>query len=410
MKYAVFSIFLLITPSMCFGQTVSGSTYTITGANGVLTAGPASPTKGSTAQVDWDWRQGPTDISIVGGFFNDNVYIGQGWSRTFTPADTGKGEAGSAATWSLAVNNGSPQQVTGNMSWGWAKTSNGTIFGSNIVATTDQNLSNIQATGLEIDIQPGSGTSLNGRSVGLIVNNWTVANPSSAISINVDSGGTWAVGLQCALGSVVEGCVIFPNGAAGGAIFKGTGANPASIYNTSDYLIVNEGTNGFAIKAQNGISNHLVFSSSGSLQLSQYGRGVLTTDASGNVAAGSAPSFIGGNNGAIAISSGTTTYILNCANATFGLCAAVAPLDATVKNLFVVTNTSPGTGQSYMITFATNVSSTALSCTISGAATSCSDKTHSANVIAGQQYTIKLTSSPGAAPVNLTWGAELDTH
>lgn len=410
MKYKTLAALLFITPSVCFGQTVPGPTYTISGADDVLTAGPASPTAGSTAQVDSAWRQGSTDISVVGGFFDDNVYIGQGWARTFTPADTGKGNAGSAATWSLAINNGSPQQVVGNMSWGWAKKNNSVIFGSNIVATTDQNLSNVQATGLEIDIQPGSGTSLNGASAGLIVNNWTVANPSSAISINRDSGGTWAVGLQCAPGSVVEGCVIFPNGAAGGAIFKGSGANSASIYNASDYLIANEGTNGFAIKAQSGVANHLVLSSSGSLQLPQYGRGVLTTDASGNVTAGSAPSFIGGNNGAIAILGGATTYILNCANPTFGLCAAVAPLDATIKNLFVVTNTAAGTGQQYTITFATNISSTALSCTISDAATSCSDKTHSANVIAGQQYTIKLTSSAKAAPVNLTWGAELDTH
>jgi hypothetical protein len=401
---------LLITPSECFGQAVSGSTYTVTGANGVLTAGPASPTTGSAAQVDWDWKQGSTDISVMGGFFNDKVYIGQGWSRTFTSADTGSGNAGSAATWSLAVNNGSPQQITGNMAWAWAKTSNSIVFGSNIVATTDQNLSNVQATGLEIDVQPGSGTSLNGSSAGLIVNNWTVANPSSAISINVDGGGTWAVGLQCNPGSVVEGCVIFPNGAAGGAIFKGTGQNSASIYNSSDYLIANEGTSGLAIKAQNGFSNHLVLSNSGALQLSQYGRGVLTTDASGNVTAGNAPSFIGGNNGAIAIPAGTTTYMLNCANATFGLCAAVAPLDATAKNLFVVTNAAPGTGQQYTITFATNISSTVLSCTISGAATSCSDKIHNANIVAGQQYTVKFTSSAGAAPVNITWGAELDTH
>lgn len=410
MKYQVFAALLSITPSVCFGQTVPVSPHAKSRADEVPTAGPAAPTAGSAAQVDSDWRRGPIDISVVGGFFKDNVYVGQGWSRTFTLADTGKGEAGSAATWSLAVNDGSPQQVTGNMSWGWAKKSNGVVFGSNIVAVTDQNLRNVQATGLEIDIQPGAGTSLNGKSAGLIVNTWTVANPSSAISINVDSGGTWAVGLQCAPGSVVEGCVIFPNGAAGGAIFKGSGANPASIYNSSDYLIANEGTNGFAIKAQNGASNHLALSKSGALQLPQYGRGVLTTDASGNVTAGSAPSFIGGNNGALAIPGGATTYILNCANPTFGLCAAVAPLDATIKNLFVVTNTAAGTGQQYTITFATNISSTALSCTISGTATSCSDKTHSANVIAGQQYTIKLTSSTGAAPVNLTWGAELDTH
>jgi Ca2+/Na+ antiporter len=102
--------------------------------------------------------------------------------------------------------------------------------------------------------------------------------------------------------------------------------------------------------------------------------------------------------------------MLNCANATFGLCAAVAPLDATAKNLFIVTNAAPGTGQQYTITFATNISSTILSCTISGAATSCSDKIHNANIAAGQQYTVKFTSSAGAAPVNITWGAELDTH
>lgn len=129
MKYIVLPMLLLIVPSECFGQTVSGSTYTVTGANGVLTAGPGSPTAGSTAQVDWDWRQGSTDISTIGGFFSDKVYIGQGWSRTFTSSDTGNGNAGSAATWSLAVNNGSPQQVVGNMAWGWAQTSNSVVFG-----------------------------------------------------------------------------------------------------------------------------------------------------------------------------------------------------------------------------------------------------------------------------------------
>jgi hypothetical protein len=70
-----------------------------------------------------------------------------------------------------------------------------------------------------------------------------------------------------------------------------------------------------------------------------------------------------------------------------------APATATVKNFTVQLSVAPGTGNSIAFTWRDNATSTAITCTVSGSATSCSDLTHSFTASAGDFLDIQAVTS-----------------
>jgi hypothetical protein len=70
-----------------------------------------------------------------------------------------------------------------------------------------------------------------------------------------------------------------------------------------------------------------------------------------------------------------------------------APAAATVKNFTVQLSNAPGTGNSIAFTWRDNATSTAITCTVSGSATSCSDLTHSFTASAGDLLDIRAVTS-----------------
>jgi hypothetical protein len=70
-----------------------------------------------------------------------------------------------------------------------------------------------------------------------------------------------------------------------------------------------------------------------------------------------------------------------------------APASATVKNFTVQLSVAPGTGNSIAFTWRDNAASTAVTCTVSGSATSCSDLTHSFTASAGDLLDIQAVTS-----------------
>jgi hypothetical protein len=70
-----------------------------------------------------------------------------------------------------------------------------------------------------------------------------------------------------------------------------------------------------------------------------------------------------------------------------------SPAAATVKNFTVQLSAAPGTGNSIAFTWRDNATSTAITCTVSGSATSCSDLTHSFTASAGDLLDIQAVTS-----------------
>jgi hypothetical protein len=70
-----------------------------------------------------------------------------------------------------------------------------------------------------------------------------------------------------------------------------------------------------------------------------------------------------------------------------------SPASATVKNFTVQLSAAPGTGNSIAFTWRDNATSTAVTCTVSGSATSCSDLTDSFTASAGDLLDIQAVTS-----------------
>lgn len=242
--------------SMSNTQPIPAGKANLTTPGNVGFARGPSGTAGITAHTDWVWNNGAIAFPTIGGLWGGTaIDAGVGFSRTWT---SGTKDVPQIALGSLAVNDGSAGDSVSNMTVCYAKTATGSCFGSNIIAFSDNSLTNVKLVGLEIDIQPGARTTLTGASNGLILNTWTSANPASALSINSASSGTWSMGIQCAPASIVGPCLQVPNGSAKGVRYLGTdGVHNGSISMSSDSLTVQEGRTGLAIKSQDLSTNHL---------------------------------------------------------------------------------------------------------------------------------------------------------
>ena len=88
----------------------------------------------------------------------------------------------------------------------------------------------------------------------------------------------------------------------------------------------------------------------------------------------------------------------------------ITPRAGTFRNLYASVNIAPGTGQTFTVTLRVNGASPASgpTCTISAAATTCNDLTHTATITAGQPYDLLFVTSTTAAATVPVGSAELD--
>ncbi|MEK7511390.1 MAG: hypothetical protein AAB582_04085 [Patescibacteria group bacterium] len=91
--------------------------------------------------------------------------------------------------------------------------------------------------------------------------------------------------------------------------------------------------------------------------------------------------------------------------------ATPAAINGSVANLRVVLTTAPGAGTSYAFAFYVAGADTALTCTISDAATSCNDTTHTGSFSAGDliSWHITPTGTPAATTIRMSATLEGDT-
>lgn len=121
----------------------------------------------------------------------------------------------------------------------------------------------------------------------------------------------------------------------------------------------------------------------------------------------------GGSSGAYSPSStltftATPTYLApggTASSATEATVQGVVGAPGNISNLTANVSVAPGTGNSIAVTFRQNGADTALTCTISAAAKSCSDTTHSFAVALNDLIDIRAvaTGTPGATQVVLLW-------
>lgn len=147
------------------------------------------------------------------------------------------------------------------------------------------------------------------------------------------------------------------------------------------------------------------------------GIGIAITNSAGGIAiatsgSGNGTGIVTGSTAAVALS--TTIYIPfggGGLSSTTELNVDIeAPAAATVGNFYVQLSAAPGLGNSVAFTIRKNGSDTAITCTITGTATSANDITHSFSCAAGDLLSIKIVPSGTivATPNILTsvqWGA-----
>jgi len=120
----------------------------------------------------------------------------------------------------------------------------------------------------------------------------------------------------------------------------------------------------------------------------------------------------GGGCGQSGVSQNTTVYCPGTGNgAAAALTAAmVMSFSGTAKNLYAVSNTNAGVGQSWTLTMMKNGSAQSATCTISGgSSTSCNDTSNSFTFVAGDYISLRVVASATATNnATVNFGVELD--
>jgi len=121
------------------------------------------------------------------------------------------------------------------------------------------------------------------------------------------------------------------------------------------------------------------------------------------------PAIYAGNSGSVQQAGNTTNYYIPMGQSASGntllnfIAKMTVPVAGTAGNLKVVSS-APGSGQSYTITLYAGNTATSLTCTISGTATQCSDTTDFPAFTAGQDMSLQIVTSSGAASAPFRWG------
>lgn len=104
----------------------------------------------------------------------------------------------------------------------------------------------------------------------------------------------------------------------------------------------------------------------------------------------------------------TTTYLgQGATSATEADVAVVSPLATTAEALFCQASAAPGAGESWTLTLRVAGASSALTCSISEAGTTCSDTANTATLAAADLLSIQATASTAPAAADLACGVRI---
>lgn len=269
--------------------------------NALFTPGPSVAIPGSIMKIDNLFEQSSFPLANEGAIWPSSAYTFVGYSKEFTAATvTGQGNSGPLTTlFVFGSNNGASAQVVGVVSDVVCRQANGTVFGANFIARNDL-VNNVKLVGLEIDIEPAVGTTLNSASCGIIMNIFSIAaaDPTPVMQVGGVGGGVWGNGFLTSRIAGVHYAVQagdpttsnsfintvnaqpFVNGAivlgktAGQAInFGGLafGSSPYLYSDTGGNLLTNMGTGGFIIFQAPGGAQRFTFDQFGTMNMPNNG-------------------------------------------------------------------------------------------------------------------------------------------
>jgi hypothetical protein len=251
-----------------------------TGASIYYETNQATGTAGSVMKVQNLFEASAFPLKNEGAIWSAGTYTYLGVSKEMTASTTTGQGSGSltggplAGFFAFTQNNGAAGDVVALIADSVARTSNGSVFGANIIVRNAAGTSNTKLTGLEIDYEPSSGTTDNTSSAGLVMNVFSISSNAPIALIGRVSGGSWAngfitSGVRGAHYSVLTGdtqtAVSFIDTGNGtfssNAIKLGTGASQAinfggAVFGTSPLLY---GTAGGDLTANMGTSGFVVF-------------------------------------------------------------------------------------------------------------------------------------------------------
>ena len=154
-----------------------------------------APVSGVRAKIDRVIQETQGDVEAgLGEIYSDYTYATLGVGGTFDSANTGV-DVPATALAVYARNNNSANDVCGIWARANAETSSDVVFGGNLIVSAPTGLSNVKLVGLEIDVQPDSGTTAASQSAGLYINSYNIDIPGPAIQLGSVSGGTFNDGI-----------------------------------------------------------------------------------------------------------------------------------------------------------------------------------------------------------------------
>jgi len=176
--------------------TFSGSgSINLTACNLIYAERNFSSTAGTQMRVQKQYSQG-TDVKnlayLWGGTTAAYFGVGKRFDSGYTSSPAGSPYA-AIASW--ATDNGSGADVCATLNVVEVLTNNGIGFGGNLIATNAAGNTNTKLVGLEIDLEPTSGTTVNSGSAGLYVNAFNLGSIGPVMQVGGVSGGTFSNGI-----------------------------------------------------------------------------------------------------------------------------------------------------------------------------------------------------------------------
>jgi hypothetical protein len=248
---------------------------------------------------------------------------------------TSQGSGPLTTLFAFANNNGATGDVVAVLGDAVARQSSGTVFGANFIARNAAATTGTKLVGLEIDLEPASGTTISANSIGLAINVFSIATSAPAIQIGRVSSGTWGNGItslgvtgshfsvSTANTTTSASCLNTQYGTySNAAIVMGTGVSQsinfgAGAFGTSPYLygnvggdlIANMGTSGFVVFSNPAGAQRFTFSSSGILNMPNSGALQINSTKVVGVQDTGFTAFTGTTNKGTAYATGTVTLI-----------------------------------------------------------------------------------------------------
>lgn len=191
-------------------------------ADSIFAVGRQTAVAGSKMQVDNLLERGAQKVEDIGGIWSGKTFSHVAFSKTFDSTTAGGTSSGSpvATSFTYAVNDGCPADVAAGIDVAVAKTSNSTVFGRNVIVGNATGSTNTKLVGMEIDVQPTSGTTVNSGTGALYINAFNLAGLGPALQVGGVGGGSFTNG------------IVLGGGVSGAGFSGASGASMASLINT----------------------------------------------------------------------------------------------------------------------------------------------------------------------------------